>query len=127
MKEYDPYFDLPPPQNQTDGDGAIKPKRVSNRIHGLVLFPVLITHRNRNQTATPKEVPLCWIEEFKDRIERNHGQNLETLSRRGGLSPLEIQCAAEDKNLSTKARRGITEESAAEWLRDRMSEWEQND
>lgn len=95
-------------------------------LDSMVLFPVLISHRNRHQSTSPKDVPFCWIEQFREQIERNHGQTLEGLSRRGGLGPEEIQCAAEGKNISAITSGLITEKSASEWLKIRMSEWEQN-
>jgi len=85
-------------------------------------FPVL-SHR-RVGPFPPKAVPLWWIEQFKDRIERNHGQSIETLSRRGGLGAEEMWCAANDRGLF---ERGMTKEEAAiEWLRDCMSDLEKN-
>lgn len=84
-------------------------------------FPVL-----RGQSRLPREVrerwprsvPWSFAEAFREQAMENHGQTLERLAQRGGLSPEEMWCAAHGQGLFR--RRQMTpmpnEEACGDWL-----------
>ena len=47
-------------------------------------------------------VPWALVEQWRSQIERNHGQTLERLHERGGLSPDELWLAAHGKRWSAR-------------------------
>lgn len=47
----------------------------------------------------PASVPWAYAERFREQAQRNHGQTLERLAERGGLSPEEIWLAAHGHGL----------------------------
>ena len=59
-------------------------------------FPVLIGWSDRRlledngHQDIPRGIPWAMAEEARSKIERNHGQSLERLAERGGLSPEEL-------------------------------------
>jgi hypothetical protein len=63
----------------------------------------------RENRWTLRSVPWRFIETHRAQAERNHGQTLERLAERGGLTPAEMLCAIEGKSL-----RAYGDESAAE-------------
>jgi hypothetical protein len=78
-------------------------------------FPVLNQQhcRPRERLAMPRDVPWAFAESFRAQAERNHGQTLERLAERGGLSPQEMWLAAHGRRL---LMRDIDERAAVEWL-----------
>lgn len=87
------------------------------------LFPVIqqnliIVGKKRIRLDTPPFIPWSLLEPYRAAIERFHGQTLERLAERGGLSPTEIKlhvvCG------SNTSKDGWAEpEAAAKWL----SQW----
>ena len=67
-------------------------------------FPVLWQGRPSElaewrRLSCPKTVPWSLLASNERRAQLNHGQSLETLAERGGLSPAEIMCVIEDRKL----------------------------
>lgn len=64
-------------------------------------FPLMLT----NDKGQKSKAAILWdvAELLRVRAERNHGQTLERLAERGGLSPFEAACALADSVL----RKGI--------------------
>lgn len=50
-------------------------------------------------SACPRSVPWAFIAPHEAQVIRNHGQTLERIVERGGLSPHEIMCAVEGRKL----------------------------
>jgi len=73
-------------------------------------FPVL-----RGKQREPRTVPWSWLAKFSARIQCNHGQTLELLARRGGLSPTEIWLAAHDQKYTAPVP---PDEAVETWLSD---------
>lgn len=67
------------------------------------MFPVLWGQRSREEKALweklgcPKEVPWHILAPHEAQAHKNHSQSLETLARRGGLSPSEMLAILEDR------------------------------
>lgn len=59
-------------------------------------FPILSSYR-RNWSR--RSVPWPIAERARAQAEHNHGQPLERLAERGGLSPAEMLCALRGQNL----------------------------
>lgn len=99
---------------RADGTVAelIKKARVEFSVAG---FPVLYGSTLKN-ALKPKSTPWTFVETFRAQAERNHGQTLEELARRGGLSPVEMWLAAHGRTLRESAI--VTEETADAWLRE---------
>jgi hypothetical protein len=78
-------------------------------------FPVLNQQHCRpsERLAMPRDVPWAFAERFRAQAERNHGQTLERLAERGGLSPQEMWLAAHGRRL---IMRDIDERAAIDWL-----------
>lgn len=77
-------------------------------------FPVLDQQncRPKDRKKLPRRIPWSLAETFRQQAERNHGQTLERLAERGGLSPEEMWMAAHDVSI-----RSIPEEQVAiDWL-----------
>jgi hypothetical protein len=62
-------------------------------------FPVH-PHSMRDEKWFPRSIPWAAAESFRAQAERNHGQTLERLAERGGLSPEEMLFAHQGKRLS---------------------------
>lgn len=70
-------------------------------------FPVLIPYRDRQSLRDrlsgkfncPTEIDWALIAPHEQQVKRNHGQSLERLAERGGLSPLEIYLAMTGRGL----------------------------
>ncbi len=60
-------------------------------------FPVLGDHRWRHLNV-PKSVPWSFVAPHEAQAQRNHGQSLERLAERGGLSPGEMVAVVEGKH-----------------------------
>ena len=58
-------------------------------------FPVLLQDH-----SPPESVPWALVEAARLQIERNHGQTLERLAERGGLSYRELYCGVKGLSLS---------------------------
>lgn len=58
-------------------------------------FPLLSSHR---MGWSRRVIPWEWAEAFRKQAERNHGQTLERLAQRGGLSPAEALAAHRGNN-----------------------------
>jgi hypothetical protein len=52
-------------------------------------FPLLLSYAE-GQTVARKRVPWSLVAPFEARAQKNHAQSLDTLARRGGLSPAEM-------------------------------------
>jgi len=62
----------------------------------------------------PESLPWSIVEPWRAQAERNHGQTLERLNERGGLSPLELWLAAHQQRPFADAH--LPEWECAEWL-----------
>ena len=66
----------------------------------------------RRYSDLPKTIPFALLEPFRENTERRHGQTLEKLNSRGGLSPGEIHMAVNDirspSDVSFCELRGLT-------------------
>ncbi len=78
-------------------------------------FPVLNQQSCKRELrkTMPVSVPWDFVEKFRVRAGLNHGQSLEVLASRGGLSPEEMWLAAHDYGLF---KVNIDEQSAIDWL-----------
>lgn len=79
------------------------------------MFKVLRPSGLRHDSNVPYWLPWKFIESWRAQAERNHGQTLERLDERGGLSPAELWCAAHAKYLSAIAEE-IDDTRALPWL-----------
>jgi hypothetical protein len=75
-------------------------------------FPVI---KQETRAEMPRSVPWEFAERFRAQAEMNHGQTLERLAERGGLSPEEIWLAVHGKRLREIGQ--VTEQNAIAWLR----------
>lgn len=64
-------------------------------------------------------VPWEFAETFRAQAKANHGQSLEVLAKRGGLSPAEMYRA----KLGYDNLFGVTEEYAFNWLEECVQDW----
>lgn len=70
----------------------------------------------------PKWIPWALVEPHAARARKNHGQTLEQLAARGGLSPFELWCVIHDADPYMRLPEGglevmrVTEAEAAAWL-----------
>lgn len=55
-----------------------------------------------NYLHCPNSIPWGLIEPHREQAKANHGQSLERLNERGGLSPVELYYVLQDKNWSPK-------------------------
>lgn len=53
------------------------------------------------QLGCPETVPWELLAPHESRAQMNHGQTLELLHERGGLSPAEMMCVLENRSLRT--------------------------
>jgi hypothetical protein len=82
------------------------------------LFPVLNQQncRPRERKTMPRSVPWCIVEPWRDQAYVNHGQTLERLAERGGLSPEELFAVAHGLGLRSLTNGSIDEQAAIDWL-----------
>ncbi len=78
-------------------------------------FPIMVPLARKEQYADlPSSVPWALVEPHRKRAFKNHGQTLERLTERYGLSPMELWALLSDENLdrlfanSMKAEEAIT-------------------
>jgi hypothetical protein len=91
-----------------------------NRTHGTEReFPIQLRQEDR-AVGMPDSVPWSVVETWKKQVERNHGQTLERLAERGGLSPEELYCAASGQSVSVLigGTLGKSQEELAEWVKE---------
>jgi hypothetical protein len=69
----------------------------------------------RTKTPYPRLVSWDLVIGHERQAKSNHYQTLKQLASRGGLSPLELWCVVNDKDLRDKG--DMTEAKAIEWLR----------
>jgi hypothetical protein len=63
-------------------------------------FPILRDRREeRLYPDARRSVPWAWVAPHEEQARRNHGQSLDELARRGGLSPLELWMAVHGVDL----------------------------
>lgn len=67
------------------GIEKLRPKPPGGR-----MFPVLLTVVQLRKTNIPSQLPWRLVAPYEEQARRNHGQTLERLAQRGGLSPSEI-------------------------------------
>ncbi len=64
----------------------------------LGLFPVLMLPSEwRAWPECPRSIPLDLIAAHEEQVRRNHQQGLQELADRGGLHPIELHAAMEDR------------------------------
>ena len=73
-----------------------------------IMFPVMMNEREWQELNNlddpfklPKELPMKFIKQFENRINKTHGQTPERLAERGGMTPSEICAAMYDQNFFT--------------------------
>ena len=66
-----------------------------------------------------KSIPYEIVAPYDDNAIKYHGQSLERLNQRGGLSPLELYCVINDVSFY---KTQMTETSAIEWLKKLLEE-----
>lgn len=86
-------------------------------------FPIITSYR------APKcinEIPWEFIESGRKQAYKNHGQTLERLAQRGGLSPGEVRCALTGKDLSFHQHsvKELTEDIV--WMNDALKHWKES-
>lgn len=64
----------------------------------------------------PKSIPMELVEPYRDQAYRNHGQTLERLAERGGLSPKELYCLMKGVSLRQSSFEKITNEMAKDFI-----------
>jgi len=74
-----------------------------------------------------KSVPWSFADRFRTSIEANHGQTLERLANRGGLSPGELMCAGCSQKLSYLITHKIKETTAMVWLDEALEIYGEHD
>lgn len=86
---------------------------MTSRAMGDKTFPLMWPHR-REEIATyerlgcPRSVPWDIVEPHEEQAQKNHGQTLQRLAERGGLSPAELVALLQDRPL--KATSGLLPE-----------------
>ena len=60
---------------------------------------MLHTYRRRKKSGTLMSIPWALLEPFEAQAKANHGQSLETLASRGGLSPTEALAIIQGRRL----------------------------
>ncbi len=74
-------------------------------------------------------VPWSVVEDHERQAQSNHGQTLQRLDNRWGVSPYELYCIIYDTGLFTANRWNNMEkkttdvEGVSQWLLDKMKEW----
>ena len=59
--------------------------------------------KNSSSPFAPlRKVPWKFVEKYREKIEKDHGQTLERLNERGGLAPEELLCHVFNVNLGDK-------------------------
>lgn len=77
-------------------------------------FPILVPH-SRIVLTGPRSVPWAVVSVFEDRAKLNHGQTLERLAERGGLSPRELACLLTDQSLKER-NQWLDEQDALDFI-----------
>ncbi len=77
-------------------------------------FPILWQHgreieRQFTAMGLPRSVPWNFVESARKQAEMNHGQTLERLAQRGGLSPSELLAALEGRTLAFVRKKPIVD------------------
>jgi len=57
------------------------------------MFPINWCIEDKDKFGFPDQIPLAFVLKYQKQIEINHGQTVERLAERGGLSPLELMGA----------------------------------
>lgn len=84
-------------------------------------FPLLKTSSQRREYPDwPDGIPWAMIREHARQAIANHGQSLERLAERGGLSPLEMMCVLLGKELGYY---GLLTHDAVEFIIRAVAEW----
>lgn len=83
-------------------------------------FPIAAIAPGRPSTSR-RDIPWEMIAPHEAQARCNHGQNLERLAARGGLSPLEAVCVLDDQPLRWPSRR--SDEYAVRRLEQIISDW----
>lgn len=82
-------------------------------------FPILRPYgyredREWSRRSWPVSVPWSLLEPHRLQAEKNHGQSIERLAERGGLSPQEMWCVLNDFDLGRWKE--VTLEAAMEFI-----------
>ena len=77
----------------------------------MKVFKILDPNRYK---ISVKSVPWHWIAPHEAQALRNHGQSLEKLNSRGGLSPYELYAVIHD--VHSREIRHVTMDDAITWL-----------
>lgn len=78
-------------------------------------FPILRVGNRASEAAVLVSgvvvagLPWRVVERWRARIELNHGQTMERIAERGGLTPWQLWCAAHDRNLHALRQVPVTE------------------
>jgi len=62
----------------------------------LKTFPIL------ERRKLKESVPLAWVDQYREELQKNHSQSIETLARRGGCSYLELYFVASATKMNFK-------------------------
>lgn len=71
------------------------------------MFPVMMKEKewqelnNVKGFQVPRELPMEFVNQYREQIEKNHDQTVERLAERGGLHPTEFCCAMYKMDLPT--------------------------
>ncbi len=84
-------------------------------------FPIL--SGSRPLKGTPMSVPWNFVEPGRVMAQHNHGQTLERLAERGGLSPGELRCALEGRGLFDEKWTPERAELDVKWLLEALAKW----
>jgi hypothetical protein len=85
-------------------------------------FPILLNERERREWPDcPTSVPWALVAGCEDRAFKNHGQDLATLARRGGLHPLELQAVLEDRAWGYLGLHSEAMRNAIDFIRDQLT------
>lgn len=90
-------------------------------------FPVLWqgTHKDEvlwQERGCPRDVPWSFVAPHEARAFTNHGQSLQRLAERGGLSPAELLCVLEDRHCVCRSEQSDADATLA--LLERLHDWE---
>jgi hypothetical protein len=78
--------------------GAEVSARLRREKERAVRFPILLDSRDRREhPSAAKDVPWALLGPHEAQAEENHGQSLQRLATRGGLSPGEMVAVVEDR------------------------------
>lgn len=81
-------------------------------------FPIILYKQSRTlRESCPTVVPYSWVAPHEEQAQRNHGQSLAELKRRGGLDPRELWQVIHDAPWDQDMSRP-TDLQLVAWLRD---------